>query len=87
MILPLNKAVMKANIVKNAAKHLVGKTITSVDYMSEKECENNGWNKAGVIIRLDDGTYLYPLADNESNEVGALDTTNEKIGLIGTVRL
>lgn len=74
-------------IISIASKHLVGKTITSVDYMSEKECENNGWNKSGVIIGLDDGTYLYPLADNEGNAPGALDTTNEKIGLIGTIRL
>lgn len=74
-------------IISTAAKHLVGKTITSIDYMSEKECENNGWNKSGVIIGLDDGTYLYPLSDDEGNEVGAIDTTNEKIGLLGTIRV
>lgn len=74
-------------IISTAAKHLVGKTITSVDYMTEEECTNNGWYKSGVIIGLDDGTYIYPVSDNEGNEPGALDTTNEKIGLLGTIRL
>ena len=87
MILPLNKTVMKTNIIKNAAVHLVGRTITSVDYMTEEECQINGLYKSGVIIGLDDGTYLYPLADDEGNAPGALDTTNENIGLLGTILL
>ena len=83
--------VSKTNIIDktiaHATKHLVGRTIVSVGYMTKEEVEINGWSKSGVIMGLDDGTYIYPLADDEGNNPGALDTTNEKLGLLGTVRL
>lgn len=74
-------------VEKHAKVHLLGKTITSVGYMTKEEVEANGWDEAGIIIGLDDGTFIYPLCDEEGNRPGVLDTTNEKLGMIGRIRL
>ena len=81
----------KSNVIDrtiaNATKHLVGRKIVSVGYINKEEMTLNGWSRSGCILGLDDGTYIYPLADDEGNNPGALDTTNEKLGTLGTVRL
>ena len=55
-----------------AEKHLVGRTITQVRYMSEEETTNMGWYKRPLVISLDDGTMLFPSMDDEGNDGGAL---------------
>ena len=46
----------KTNIIDktitHATKHLVGRTIVSVGYMTKEEVEINGWSKSGVIMGL-----------------------------------
>jgi len=55
-----------------AAKHLLGRTITHVHYMSEDECAECDWQQAGLVLDLDDGTQLWPCRDDEGNGPGAL---------------
>ena len=58
---------------------LIGKTITNVRYLTTEECEENMWNKRGLVITLNDGTEIIPASDDEFNDTGVLhyQTKNE----------
>jgi len=55
------------------AKVLVGKTIKAVRYMTDKEAEDSMWYNKPLVIFFTDGTYIFPMADDEGNNGGALD--------------
>jgi hypothetical protein len=61
-----------------ASAQLVGKKIVAVSYMTDKEAKSWGWTSRGVVISLDDGSYLLPSADDEGNGAGALFTSDKK---------
>jgi hypothetical protein len=42
--------------------------------MTEKEMEGLGWYSKALVIIFTDGTYLFPSADDEGNDAGALFT-------------
>lgn len=56
-----------------AIEVLQGKTIQQVQYISQKEAEENGWRKRGIQMLLDDGTTLTILSDDEANDMGVID--------------
>lgn len=64
---------------------LVGRKIERVRYLTEKEREGLGWSKRSLVLILDDGTYVWPSADDEGNNAGAFFTTNSKLELIPTI--
>ena len=49
-------------------KHLVGKKITNIRYMTEKEKVDWMWSHCAIVIELDDGQRLIPWADDEGND-------------------
>lgn len=51
---------------------LVGKTIKEVRYLNQEECNDMGISRAPVVLQLDDNTLLWPMADDEGNDGGAL---------------
>ena len=53
-------------------KHLVGKEVKRVRYLSESEAEDMGWYKRPLIIEFTDGTLIFPSMDDEGNDGGAL---------------
>ena len=55
-----------------ANKHLVGRTITEVRYMSKEETDAMGWYNRPLVVSLDNGTMLFPSKDDEGNDGGAL---------------
>ena len=55
-----------------ARKHLVGRTIKAIGYMSAEEADELGWYGRALVIELDDGTALFPSQDDEGNDAGAL---------------
>ena len=57
-------------------KHLVGKKITNIRYMTEKEKVDWMWSHCAIVIELDDGQRLIPWADDEGNDAGALYVGN-----------
>jgi hypothetical protein len=62
----------------NAAKEvMLGKKIVDVLY-GEYE------GAFGLIIRLNDGTCLYPMADDEGNGVGAIHT-NQNVSILPVI--
>ena len=64
------------------SEHLVGKTITKVEYIDNAEMEENMWNKRPIAIQLDNKHWLIPMMDDEGNDGGAISTT---IGELQTI--
>lgn len=65
-----------------AEKRVLGKQIVAVEYMSDQEADHMGWHNRPVAFKLNDGTWLYPQADDEGNEAGAMyyaDKENSEI--------
>lgn len=66
-----HEAVMKAWTEK-ASAFLVGRTITSVRYMTQGECESQDWRFSALVLELDNGALILPASDDEGNNAGAL---------------
>ena len=64
------------------SEHLVGKTITKVEYIDNAEMEENMWHKRPIAIQLDNKHWLIPMMDDEGNDGGAISTT---IGELQTI--
>jgi len=60
-----------------AEKMLVGRKIVKVEWMTDKEAENNYWYSKPICMLLDDGTWIFPSSDDEGNNGGALFTTSK----------
>ncbi len=71
--------------ITRTASALVGRTITAVRYLSTEEANDLGWYSRCVVLILDDGTQLYPAADDEGNNAGALFTTLADLDIIPVV--
>ena len=61
-----------------ARRPLEGRRIVKVRYMTAAEAESLGWGVRAVVMQLDDGNLIYPSADDEGNDAGALFTNNER---------
>ena len=70
---------------KLISKHLVGKTITGVQYICDEEMEENMWHKKPIAIQLDDKDWLVPMMDDEGNDGGAMSTTFKDLGTIPVI--
>lgn len=57
---------------EEAQRLLVGKTIKSVRYETQKEVDGRMGFCRGLVIELDDETVLWPMSDDEGNEAGAI---------------
>ena len=55
-----------------AADNLVGRRVHLVRYLSEEEKEAMGWYHSALVIEFDDGSLIFPSADDEGNDAGAL---------------
>jgi len=53
-------------------KPLVGRTIVGVRYLDAAEVSSLGIAHHPVCLQLDDGALLWPMADDEGNDAGAL---------------
>ena len=56
---------------------LKGKRVVSVRYMTKEECKDFYWDKAGIVIIFEDGSYIIPQSDNEGNNAGALSLSTQ----------
>ena len=64
---------------------LVGRKIERVRYLTEKERREFGWSQRSLILILDDGTHIWPSADDEGNNAGSFFTTNSDLMTIPTI--
>jgi len=62
---------------KIAEKLLLNRTIKKVFYMSEKTAVESGWDNRGIVLKLDDGSFVQPCSDDELNNVGTLYFTKQ----------
>ena len=64
-----------------ARERLLGATILGVRYMTEQETEESGFHRSPIILLLSDREgktfHLYPMADDEGNDGGAMGTSWE----------
>tara|TARA_R100000654_G_C2686835_1_gene127977 strand:+ start:683 stop:937 length:255 start_codon:yes stop_codon:yes gene_type:complete len=67
------------------SKHLVGKTITSVQYICDEEMEQNMWYKKPIAIQLDGKDWLVPMMDDEGNDGGAISTSFKELQTIPVI--
>ena len=66
------KPTMTQKWTMRAKARLEGKTIRKVGYISTKCAEDIGWYQRGLMLQLDDDTYVYVQQDDEGNGPGAL---------------
>ena len=66
-------------------KALVGKTITNVQYVSDKEAEDSMWYNKPVAIQIDNKYWLVPMSDDEGNDGGAIATTIKGLEVIPVI--
>ena len=67
---------------KKISSNLLGKTIANIEYLTEKEGRDNGWNQLPLVIIFTDGSWLLPMADDEGNNGGALFTSAKEMNVI-----
>ena len=65
--------------------YLVGKTIVAVRYLSTEEQCSMGWQNKSLVIFFNDDSYIFPSADNEGNNAGALFTSFKGLEEIPTI--
>lgn len=63
-------------------KHLLGRTITRVSYLTQEEADDLGWRHQPIVLELDDGSFIYPMRDSEGNDGGALATGYRDLPII-----
>ena len=66
-------------------KHLVGKTIAEVRYLTDKEMQDMYWTSRSLVIFFTDKTYIYASADDEGNDAGALFTGFKDLPVIPVI--
>ena len=72
---------------KKLKKHLVGRTIVKVEWLSPKRTEKLlGWRNQPCEIYLDNGTILTPSADDEGNDAGAIFTNIKEMPVLPVFR-
>ena len=55
-----------------ARQRLLNRRIVEVRYLNPDECQRLMWDRASVVIVLDNGTTAYAARDAEGNDAGAL---------------
>ena len=74
---------LQRNWEKDIEKVVLGKKIVKVQYMTEQDAQDNfAWYKRPIILTLEDGTELIPMADDEGNDGGSIYTTNKDLQTI-----
>lgn len=68
----------KANWQKVAQKLLLGRKIVAVSWMTDEERQDAGWEHTAVVLVLDNGYLIWPSADGEGNDAGALFGQDQK---------
>ena len=72
--------------VQKFRKLLIGRTITSVRYMTPEEANESLWDYQPICIGLDDGTTLIPVSDDEMNQAGSIFHHNAEESTIPVMR-
>jgi len=66
-------------------KELLGRKITKIEYLTQKELDDNMWDKSPIAIELDNRIWLVPMADDEGNNGGSISTNIKNLSVIPTI--
>lgn len=77
---------MKNEWGERASKHLKGKVIAEVRYLTKEEVDGIGWYKSTLAIFFTDGSYIFPSQDDEGNDAGALFTSFDDLDTIPVIQ-
>jgi hypothetical protein len=70
----MSSVVLKAKWRNDALKHLKGRRIVNVRWMTQAEVDDMGWYSAAPVLELDNGVEILASSDDEGNDAGALFT-------------
>ena len=70
---------------KKIEKHLLGKSIIKIEYMSEKDSEEQGFNCRPIQLLLNNGIWLTITSDDEGNDGGAIHTNIKELPIIPVI--
>ena len=73
------------NWQKRIEKHLLGKSIIKIEYMSEKDSKEQGWHNRPIQLLLNNGVWLTMTSDDEGNNGGAIHTNIEELPIIPVI--
>jgi hypothetical protein len=76
------KSLLEKKWANTIAKKLIGRSIVSIEYISNDESKQNMWSKRPIAIELDDGNWLVPVMDDECNDGGSMTTTYKDLAII-----
>jgi hypothetical protein len=80
-----DKEALERKWTDDISKVLVGRKIVKVRYMNDREVEEFGWSDKAIILILDDKTAIWPSADDEGNNAGAIFTTLEELSVLPVI--
>ena len=68
-----------------ASSLLLNRKIVQVRYMNQSEADDMGWYSRPVAFLLDNGVWIFPSADDEGNNGGALFTTDRNNSVLPVI--
>ena len=71
-------------------KFLVGKTVKTARYLTKEElidCFGDDTYKVPLVIEFTDGSWIFPMSDDEGNDGGALATSDKAMPTIPVTRI
>ena len=68
-----------------ASSLLLNRKIVQVRYMNQGEADDMGWYSRPVAFLLDNGVWIFPSADDEGNNGGALFTTDRNNSVLPVI--
>ena len=82
-------AALRRRWIEYARQHLLGRTITGVDYIKSDEARRLDWVDCPVVLHLDNSTQLMPWRDDEGNGAGTLagQTVDDQLLLFPVIRV
>lgn len=69
---------------KKAKEFLLGRKIVSLGYVSSDLADECYWDSRGLVLKLDDGTEVFVMSDDEGNNCGSLHIYTDKKSGINT---
>ena len=66
-------------------KYLLGKSIIKIEYMSEKDSEEQGFDCRPIQLLLNNGIWLTITSDDEGNDGGAIHTNIKELPIIPVI--
>jgi hypothetical protein len=82
----MNELEIEDHWTHEASDLLLGKKITRVRYVNQREADDMGWTSRPVAFMLETGIWLFASMDDEGNDGGALFTSHPEKSVLPVLR-